>query len=207
MRERSLNLTSLYNLFHDPNPPDAELDTLRTLHCALDHAVATAYGWTGLDLGHGFHETKQGIRYTISESARRTVLDRLLALNHERYAEEVKQGLHDKDKKAKTPRKPKSAASEVTPASTPQLGLFAPPATPVEKPTPAQQALALGGPDPAETILDLLRIAYAPLGKAHILAQANLPEPAWAPAIASLKARGLIEQVGEKRGTAYRIKR
>ena len=50
------------------------------------------------DLSHGFHETKQGVRYTISEPARREVLSRLLKLNHERYAEEVKQGLHEKKK-------------------------------------------------------------------------------------------------------------
>ena len=61
-------------------------------------AVAAAYGWTDLDLGHGFHETKQGLRFTISEPARREVLARLLKLNHERYAEEVKQGLHEKKK-------------------------------------------------------------------------------------------------------------
>jgi len=53
-----------------------------------------------LDLVHGFHETKQGVRYTISEPARREVLARLLKLNHERYAEEVKQGLHEKKKGA-----------------------------------------------------------------------------------------------------------
>ena len=70
----------------------------------MDNAVAAAYGWSDLDLGHGFHETKQGIRFTISESARREVLARLLKLNHERYAEEVAQGLHDKGK-----GKPKSA--------------------------------------------------------------------------------------------------
>ena len=56
--------------------------------------VAAAYGWT--DLGHGFHETKQGVRDTISEPARREVLARLLKLNHQRYAEEVKEGLHQK---------------------------------------------------------------------------------------------------------------
>ncbi len=56
---------------------------------ALDQAVAAAYGWQDLDLSHGFHETKQGIRFTISEAARREVLDRLLALNHQRHAEEV----------------------------------------------------------------------------------------------------------------------
>ena len=54
--------------------------------------------------GHGFHESKQGVRYTNIESARRTVLDRELALNHQRYEEEVKAGLHDKKKpKAKSP--------------------------------------------------------------------------------------------------------
>jgi hypothetical protein len=65
----------------------------------MDNAVAAAYGWQDIDLGHDFHETKQGLRYTISETARREVLDRLLLLNHERYAEEVAQGLHDKGKK------------------------------------------------------------------------------------------------------------
>lgn len=62
----------------------------------LDQAVAAAYGWADLDLGHAFHETPQGLRYTISEPARREVLGRLLALNHERYEAEVKAGLHKK---------------------------------------------------------------------------------------------------------------
>ena len=61
-------------------------------------AVAAAYDWTDLDLEHGFHETKQGIRYTVSQTARREILDRLLALNHERHEEEVKKGLHEKAK-------------------------------------------------------------------------------------------------------------
>jgi hypothetical protein len=48
-------------------------------------------------IGHGFHETKQGVRYTISEAARPAkILARLLKLNHERYADEVAQGLHEK---------------------------------------------------------------------------------------------------------------
>ena len=69
---------------------------LRALHKEMDEAVAIAYGWDDLVLGHGFHETKQGLRYTISEVARREVLGRLLKLNHERYAEEVAAGLHEK---------------------------------------------------------------------------------------------------------------
>lgn len=67
----------------------------------MDNTVATAYGWDDLDLGHGFHGTKQGVRFTISEAARREVLDRLLELNHCRYAEEVAQGLHEKKKPAR----------------------------------------------------------------------------------------------------------
>ena len=62
-------------------------------------AIAVTYGWSDLDLGHGFHETKQRVRYTISESARRIALDRLLALNHQCYEEEVKAGLHDRGAK------------------------------------------------------------------------------------------------------------
>ena len=45
------------------------------------------------------NSTKQGERFTLSEPARREVLDRLLALNHQRYAEEVKAGLHEKGAK------------------------------------------------------------------------------------------------------------
>jgi hypothetical protein len=77
----------------------------------MDEAVAQAYGWDDLALGHGFHETKQGLRYTISEEARREVLGRLLQLNHERYAEEVALGLHDKGaKKGKGKAKGKQAS-------------------------------------------------------------------------------------------------
>ncbi len=51
---------------------------------------------------HGFHDTQQGVRFTISEPARREVLQRLLKLNHARYAEEVQPGLHEKKRGAGT---------------------------------------------------------------------------------------------------------
>ncbi|HEY4035901.1 MAG TPA: DNA methyltransferase, partial [Ktedonobacteraceae bacterium] len=86
-------LTKTYNRFHDPS---VDIVKLRELHKEMDQAVAHAYGWDDLELEHGFHETKQGLRYTISEAARREVLDRLLLLNHERHEEEVAQGLHEK---------------------------------------------------------------------------------------------------------------
>jgi hypothetical protein len=84
-----LSLTQVYNSLNDPQEDAASISELRRLQVQMDTSAAVAYGWQDLDLGHGFHETRQGIRFTISESARREVLDRLLALNHQRHAEEV----------------------------------------------------------------------------------------------------------------------
>ncbi len=88
MRSRHEGLTKTYNRFHDPKEAAEDIVQLRQLHREMDEAVAAAYGWHDLDLGHGFHETKQGLRYTICEAARREVLDRLLELNHARHAAE-----------------------------------------------------------------------------------------------------------------------
>jgi hypothetical protein len=99
MLTRGEGLTTTYNRFHAIDDNSEDTSQLRAAHVAVDRAVAAAFGWRELDLGHGFRLTKQGVRYTISESASRTVLDRLLALNHERYAKEAKSGLHEKDTK------------------------------------------------------------------------------------------------------------
>ena len=88
-----------------------DIQKFRELHVQMDDAVAAAYGWTDLALGHGFHRTKQGTRFTISEPARREVLARLLKLNHD-YADEVKQGLHDKDKKKASQKRATRKAEE-----------------------------------------------------------------------------------------------
>ena len=117
MRARNEGLTATYNRFHRPAEQSADIAELRRLHVALDHAVAAAYGWSDLDLAHGFHETRQGLRYTISEAARRTVLDRLLALNHQRYAEEVAAGLHDAGAKKAKGAKKRSVSAAAPPAA------------------------------------------------------------------------------------------
>jgi hypothetical protein len=88
MKKNGEGLTATHNRFHEPCERSEDIMGLRAMQVEVDRAVATAYGWTDLNLDHGFHETKQGLRFTISESARRTVLDRLLALNHQRRAEE-----------------------------------------------------------------------------------------------------------------------
>ncbi|MBM9518769.1 hypothetical protein JWG39_02910 [Desulforhopalus vacuolatus] len=112
MRKRSVGLTDIQNLLSNSDETSMDIRKLRDLHVQLDEAVASAYGWDDLDLGHGFYETKQGIRFTISEEARREVLQRLLKLNHERYEEEVAQGLHDKKKKTSTPHKKKKSPAK-----------------------------------------------------------------------------------------------
>jgi hypothetical protein len=126
MIEYELGVTSLYNIFHEPvslsKPTNAELrskiDQLRQLQVALDEAVLAAYGWTGqVALGHDFQEVEtlpenDRVRYTISPAARKELLRRLLALNHQRAAEEKAQAAST-PKPAKKPRKSKSAPNEL----------------------------------------------------------------------------------------------
>lgn len=90
---------------------------LRQLHKQMDEAVLEAYGWSchplaqchpersegspGIVLRHDFYEVdylpeNDRIRYTIHPDARKEILKRLLLLNHERYEEEIHQGLHKK---------------------------------------------------------------------------------------------------------------
>jgi hypothetical protein len=96
MLPRQAGLTATYNLVHDKTCTDSDIAELRRIHVDIDHAVMRAYGWEELDLDHGFHETRQGVRYTVGPVARQEILDRLLELNHERYAAEVAAGRHDK---------------------------------------------------------------------------------------------------------------
>jgi hypothetical protein len=106
MLSRNTGLTKTYNLVFNPACNDPDIQELRAIHRAIDEATIRAYGWEdrieavgGLD--HGFHKVGRETRYTIGPAAQREVLDSLLELNHERYAEEVAQGLHDKKSKRK----------------------------------------------------------------------------------------------------------
>lgn len=117
MNRRELGLTALYNLMHDPTAEDDDIVRLRSIHLAINTATLEAYAlgeerepairafeaqvaseqlprWRDIELEHGFHKTRQGVRLTISPQARDVVLDKLLALNHYRYRQEVEQGLH-----------------------------------------------------------------------------------------------------------------
>ncbi len=91
LKNQHEGLTKIYNRLHDRLDVSSEIQRLRFLHCALDKAVCEAYEWNGISLEHDFYQTKQGVRFTISERAKRDVLRRLLVLNHQRYRKEVEQ--------------------------------------------------------------------------------------------------------------------
>lgn len=111
MLSRQSGLTKTYNLVFDQSCTDEDIVELRRIHKAIDEATVRAYGWHDLldQLDHGFHPAGRDTRYTIGPAAQREILDRLLELNHERYAEEVAAGLHDKKG-----RKAKSTAHQET---------------------------------------------------------------------------------------------
>lgn len=91
MLRRDLGLTRLYNLVNDPEVVgDPDVDRMRQLHVDVDEAAMAAYGWSDVALDHGFHTYRQARRWTIHPTARVDLMDRLLAENHRRAAEEAK---------------------------------------------------------------------------------------------------------------------
>ena len=128
MRDDGIGLTKLYNRFHDPDDVDPRLERLREQLREIDTAVASAYRWNGLEMGHGFHEVaylgeNDRVRFTISETARLEVLRRLGELNRQRHEEE----------QASTPAaKPRSTKGRAKSAPAGQ-GALALPETPAPK--------------------------------------------------------------------------
>jgi hypothetical protein len=55
LRDRSIGLTSLYALFHDPAVQESDIDMLRHMHSNLDRDVIRCYGWDDLTVDQGFY--------------------------------------------------------------------------------------------------------------------------------------------------------
>jgi len=123
-------LTTTYNQFHDPDEYDSAILKLRDLHNQMDRAVLDAYGWIDLqptceflldyedeeetaDESTNKRQKKKPYRYRWADEIRDEVLARLLALNEERYQEEVLRGdrAEGKSKKAKGKTKGKQPAA------------------------------------------------------------------------------------------------
>jgi hypothetical protein len=88
MARRDLGLTGLYNLVHDNRVSDDDVVAVRNRHVDVDRTMAIAYGWHDLDVARAFFPTPVGLRYTVGGEVEREILDRLLELNHTRYARE-----------------------------------------------------------------------------------------------------------------------
>nr|WP_197466791.1 DNA methyltransferase [Tsukamurella pseudospumae] len=81
MLRRDLGLTKLYNLVNNSGiigAADPDVAHLRDIHVQLDRVVLQAYGYDDIDPGHGFHEFRKVVRWTVSPAARVEILDRLL---------------------------------------------------------------------------------------------------------------------------------
>jgi hypothetical protein len=136
MRQLWLGLTDIYNLFHTrdlmpaqvakvnkklPEAAEAGYQSileLRRLHQELDKAIRDAYGWHTLDLGHDFYEVEtlpenDRVRYTISPTARKEVLSRLLALNHQRAVAQAAAAPVQKKRSKKSKTKAGDATSDL----------------------------------------------------------------------------------------------
>ncbi|MFE5920893.1 Eco57I restriction-modification methylase domain-containing protein [Streptomyces sp. NPDC056468] len=116
MSTRNGGLTAVYKLVHRQSETAPDIEGIRNAHVEVDQAVAEAYGWD-VDLGHGFHETRPGARFTMSPNAQTKILDLLLELNHARYQEEMEKGMHTPEAKRRraAARKAKARAAVRTP--------------------------------------------------------------------------------------------
>lgn len=101
MVARNEGMTKTYNRFHDGAETAEDIQRLRDLHAEMDRAVLEAYGWHDLaaraepiflDEENEDDHTYQGRLFWTSDF-RDEVLARLLALNAERHAEEVRLGI------------------------------------------------------------------------------------------------------------------
>lgn len=133
MLGRNMGLTATYNLVHDPECQDEGIAELRRMHEEIDKATVEAYGWHDLldnsgqtppadathetfPLDHGFHETDQGVRFTIGLLAQTEIIDRLRQLNHQVYVDEVYLGEHkdsEREARKKHPDLPPPSAEAI----------------------------------------------------------------------------------------------
>ena len=118
-----------------------------------------------------------------------------MELNHQRYAEEVADGLHDK--KASKPTAAKRVAKPAPTGAKPQTDLFGHAQLDVFEP-PEPQA-------PAD-LLDYLRHNPGWHGKDALLTATRFPDHRWNAEIKRLIDSGQVEREGERRGARYRFR-
>lgn len=181
METNNEGLTSTYNRFNDLNENDALICKLRSLHVKMDEEVINAYGYDDVILDHGFHETRDGLRYTISPQVRLAIVRNLLMRNN---------SLAEKNDKVEKVKKQKSDNQKEN------LGLF----------DEAEKSGNLNG-RPEQIILNYLTAHPSWRGKDEILSGCSITTSQWQSTINKLLCNGLVERQGERRGARYRAVR
>ena len=95
------DLTDVLNARSDKTCTDRRVEQWRELARAIDDVILKAYGWDDMRPNYGFFDTFFGIRFSMDPVSLDEVHRRLLELNHQRYAEEVAAGLHEKKSKGR----------------------------------------------------------------------------------------------------------
>ncbi|SEJ51408.1 Eco57I restriction-modification methylase domain-containing protein [Demequina mangrovi] len=95
-------LRSAVNAMNDSTNSDASVADLRGSLVALDGAVLEAFGWSDLQPTYDFHTRKNLTRFTLDDSSRRAVLERLISENHRRATAGVTSEHGTKSTRAKT---------------------------------------------------------------------------------------------------------
>lgn len=102
--------TDVLNAAHDESDDRVSVAAIRELMRRIDAAMVEAYGWHDVELTYGFHDGRQGARFSIDPGARVDLLDRLLAHNATLRSAEEDAGLHGKQKRV-TVMKPSVSSS------------------------------------------------------------------------------------------------
>lgn len=183
-------LTDVMNAIHSPDNADATIGQLRRLLCVIDAEVAVAYGWDDLDVAYDFREFEGGSsndrwRWALSADVASVLLDRLVALNRERFEANA----NERNGGRASSRRRRAA-----------LAATAHPALDFE----SAAATNAHGASPATTILDFLRTRSGWHPKADVLGATGIADGQWNAAIAELIASGRVERQGKRRGALYR---
>lgn len=209
LTEKSIGLTKLYGMMHDPAASRPGMNEFREFHRQLSIETLNAYGWYDLDLQYGFHEVPylpedDRVRFTISETARVEVLRRLSELNRQRYEEEVAQGLRGDAAPRTSTRAPRAGRTASVATVQPPLDFDATPAN-------EGQYLKVAEPradyraGPPHAIAEYLKARPGWHAKADVLAATGITDGQWNATIADLIAGGKVERQGERRGARYRF--
>ncbi|PFH27380.1 Eco57I restriction-modification methylase domain-containing protein [Burkholderia sp. JKS000303] len=190
----NIGATAVHNMIDSPRESSMAIAELRSLVSRIDEAVLESYGWSDIELRHGFYKTPQGIRFTFTEAACFELLQRLLELNHQRYEDEVAHGLHkDAVKRNSSGARRISVDSVDIPAQSPLD--FTSIATSIPYEISSATAVVLG----------FLSAHDGWHTKADILTATGITDAQWSVAIADLVAGSRVERRGERRGAQYRV--